>query len=66
MLNFIENLPIELVGTYVLVFLSLRDIVILERSYCSKKSHQFFVDMIPYSPPVELHYLKQSNKLALD
>ena len=53
MLNLIEDLPVELVGTNVLVFLSLKDIVLLERACGSKKSHQHFCCIIPYCPPIE-------------
>ena len=52
MLRFIENLPVELVGKHVLGYLSLQDIVLLERSCGSKKSHQLFLNLIPYCSPV--------------
>ena len=48
MLSLIENLPMELVGTNVLGYLYLKDIVMLERACGSKTSHQLFLDMIPF------------------
>ena len=39
MLNLIEHLPVELVGTKVLAYLFIRDIVKLERACDSKKTH---------------------------
>ena len=47
MLTIIECFPVELVGMKVLGYLSLRDIVMLERASNSKKSHQLFLDLIP-------------------
>ena len=39
----IENLPVELVGVFILSCLSLRDIVMLERACGSKVSQQIFL-----------------------
>ena len=52
MLSLIENLPVEIVGTHVLGYLTIRDIVMLERGCGSKKSHQQFLSWFPYSSPV--------------
>ena len=54
MLSLIENLPVDLVGANVLVYLDIRDIVMLERGCGSKKSHQQFLSWAPYSPAVVL------------
>ena len=54
MLNWIEKLPVELVGTHILGHLSIKDIVMLERACGSKKTHQLFLDVISHSPPVAL------------
>ena len=48
MINLLEQLPVELVGTNVLVYLSLKDILLLEQACGSKKYHQLFLDIIPY------------------
>ena len=61
MLNLIGHLPVELVGMNILSYLSLKDIVMLERACCSKKSHQQFGCCIPYCAPVAL----PSNKEKL-
>ena len=65
MLSLIENLPVELVGTNVLGYLYLKDIVMLERACGSKTSHQLFLDMIPYCTPVELSNNQHNNTEAL-
>ena len=65
MSSFIEELPVELVGTNVLGYLSLQDIVMLERACGSKTSHQLFLDMIPYCTPVELSNNQHNNTEAL-
>ena len=67
MLSLLEDLPVELVGTKVLSFLSLKNIVKLERACDStgNKYHQLFLDLIPYCPPVKLPSWKQSNKSVL-
>ena len=54
MLNWIEDLPVEFLGTHVLGYLSIKDIVMLERGCGSKQSHQAFQDLIFYYSPVEL------------
>ena len=66
MLSLIEQLPVELVGANVLGYLYLKDIVMLERSCGSKKSHQLFLDMIPYCTPVALPTNQLYNREVLD
>ena len=65
MLRLLEDLPVELVGTNVLGYLSLKDIVLLERACGSKKSHQAFMEQIPHSPSVELPIIKISTLSTL-
>ena len=60
MTTLLEDLPVELVGTNVLAYLSLKDIVMLERACGSKNSHQAFIEQITYCAPVDLHYNKHS------
>ena len=66
MVRFIEQLPVELMGTNVLGYLSLKDIVLLERACCCKKSHQFFLDLIPYCPPLVLPSCEHKNHVVLN
>ena len=66
MLNLLEHLPVELLGTHVLGYISLKDIVMLERACGSKKSHQVLLDLILYCPSIKLPLNKQRNKLILD
>ena len=54
MLRLLEDLPVELVGTNVLGYLSLKDVVLLEQACGSKKSHETFMEQIPHRPPVVL------------
>ena len=54
MLNWIESLPVELVGTHILGHLAIKDIIRLERACGSKKSHQLFLDLIPHCPEIAL------------
>ena len=61
-----ENLPLEIVSSQVLGFLSIRDIVMLERSCGSRKSHKLFLNLIPYSLPVILPFSKQKNISSLE
>ena len=61
----LDKLPVELVGTNVLGYLSLKDIVMLERSSGSKISHQLFLNLIPYCPPVVLPSCKHTNESVL-
>ena len=61
----LDKLPVELVGTNVLGYLSLKDIVMLERSSGSKISHQLFLYLIPYCPPVVLPSCKHTNESVL-
>ena len=61
-----ENLPVELVGTNVLGYLYLKDIVMLERACGSKTSHQLFLDMIPFYTPVVLPNNQHNNRAALN
>ena len=65
MLNWIEKLPVELVGTHILGYLSIKNIVRLERACGSKKSHQIFLDVISHRPPVALPVCKYASTLAL-
>ena len=58
MFKLFEDLPVELVGLNVLGFLSLKDIIKLERACGSKESHQAFMDQIPHCTPCELSYNK--------
>ena len=66
MFDWFENLPVEFVGTNVLGMLGIRDIVMLERACGSKASHQHFMNIIPYSPPVELPLKKHDNISSLE
>ena len=66
MLRLLEDLPVELVGTNVLGYLSVKDIVMLERACGSKKSHQAFIKQITYCAPVDLSDNKHSNISALN
>ena len=66
MLNLIDNLPVELMGTNVLGNLSLKDIVLLERACGSKKSHQTFLHLLTFCPPVQLPSRKHTNKYILN
>ena len=66
MLNCVEQLPLELVGINVLGYLSIHDIVLLERAYASKQSHQLFLDMIPYCPSVVLLCSQHRELLSLE
>lgn len=62
----ISYLPVELVGANVLSFLSLRDIIILERACNSEESHQLLLNSIPYCHPVELPNIKHDNISTLN
>ena len=59
MCKLIQDLPVELVGSKVLGYLSVRDIVMLERACSSKKSHQALLEQIPHCPPVCYKYKKK-------
>ena len=61
MLSLLEDLPVELVGTNVFGYLSVKDIVMLERACASKKSHQAFMEQISQRPPVVLPSSKHYN-----
>ena len=61
MAKLLEDLPVDLVGANVLGYLSLKDIVMLERVCGSKKYHQAFMEQIPHRPPVELPSSKHNN-----
>ena len=54
MFSLLEYLPVELVGVKVLDFLSLREIIMLERASCSKECYQHFLDLIPLCQSLEL------------
>ena len=60
MLSLLKQLPVELMGMNVLGYLSMQDIAMLERACGSKKSHLFFLDLIPYCSPVVLPTIEQS------
>ena len=66
MLKLLEDLPVELVGTNVLGYLSLNDIVILERACGSKQSHQAFMEQIPHRPPIVFTSSKHTNITTLN
>ena len=66
MLSLIERLPVELVGTNVLSYLFLKNIVTFERACGSKTSHQLFLNLISYCPPVVLPTKEHNNREALD
>ena len=66
MSSLIERLPVELVGTNVLSYLSLKNIVTFERACGSKTSHQLFLNLIPYCFPVVLPTMEHNNREALD
>ena len=55
----LEDLPVELVGANILGNLFLKDIVMLERASCNKKSHQAYLEYTRNCPPVELPSRKQ-------
>ena len=65
MLNLIENLPVDLVGTNVLGYLSLKDIVLMERACGNKKSHQQFMSIILYCPAITYPHHKRGLALSL-
>ena len=54
MLYLLEDLPVELVGATVLGYLSIHDIVMLERACSSKTSHRLLLHLILYHLPVSL------------
>ena len=60
MFSLIDHLPVELVGTNVLGYLSLKDIVLLERACSSNISHQLFMSVTLYCPPVLLPFYKHA------
>ena len=62
----IECLPVELIGTNVLGYLSIEYIVTMERACYSKESHRLFLNSIPYCPPVSIPYTKHIDVSALD
>ena len=66
MIYFIEQLPVELVGTNVLSYLSMKDIVMLERTCGSKKSHQVFIDVMPYFSHVDLSSLNYTTSTIIN
>ena len=66
MLRVIENIPVELVGVCILGYLSLKDIVMLERACGSKKSHQLFLTMMQHCTAVVLPNYEHKNMSALD
>ena len=65
MLRLLENVPVELVGTNVLGYLSLKDIVMLERACVSKKSRQVFMEQIPHCAAIVLPSNEHNNMSVL-
>ena len=65
MLRLLEDLPVELVGTNVLGYLSLKEVVMLERACGSKKSHQAFMGQLPHRPAVVLSSKKHNDMVVL-
>ena len=57
----LEDLPVELVGANILGYLFLKDIVMLERASCSKKSHQAYLEYTRNCAPVELPSRKHAT-----
>ena len=55
----------ELVGTNVLGYLDIRDMVMLERVCGGKKSHQQFLCWVPYSPAVVLPEIEHKDMLTI-
>ena len=66
MLRLLEGLPVELVGTNVLGYLTLKDTVMLERACGSKKSHQAFKEQIPLCTPFDIPSDENFNLLTLN
>ena len=66
MLNWFDILPVELVGTNVMGLLEINEIIMLERGCGSKKSHQHFLHLFPYCPPVELPLKKHDSISSLE
>ena len=64
MLSLIEQLPVELVGTYILAFLRIYDIVRLDRACGSMRFLQVFYEPISYHPSVELPSNIRLNNLT--
>ena len=56
MLRMFEELPVELMGMNVLSYLSLEDMVMLERACASKESHQAFMGQTPHCAPFVLMF----------
>ena len=54
MCDILEHLPIDVVGRHVLGCLNIKDLAILERAATWKKSRQYFLQLIPYCPSVEI------------
>ena len=54
MLNFLIQLPSEVIGQNILVFLGLIDIIQLENAAASHKSQKLLKDIFPYCPPIEV------------
>ena len=61
-----QDLPVDLVGTNVFGYLSLKDIVMLERACGGKLSRQTFLQQITYCAPVSLSEYKHSNISSLN
>ena len=66
MINLIENLPVELVGSKVLAYLFIRDIVKLERACGSKETHQVFFELLPHYSAVVIPFSKHRNISLLE
>ena len=48
MWNQVQQLPLDLIGSYVISYLNLRDLAMLERAAARKESKQFLVEVLPY------------------
>lgn len=66
LLDLIEKLPVDLLGTLVLGYFDLSNIVRLEIACGSRESYQLFLNLIPHAPPVVLPSSKQLTITALE
>ena len=54
MLEYIKNLPVEILGRHVLGYLDVKDLVWLERASTSRTSRQLFLQAAPHCPAVSI------------
>ena len=66
MLNLLEHIPLSLMSSDVLGYLSIKDIVMLERACGNKKSQHCFLELLLNRPPVVLPSSKHRDILALE